>query len=201
MGRKKSYEPKALVARALGVFHRRGFKGASTEVLVKELAVNRNSVYSEFGSKEKLFVAAMTCYDQQVVSRLFGPLESPDANLDDIEALYRAFSGTANEAKGLGCLMCNTAAELGGTELNLQPQVEAYFERLQKAFCNALGGAIRTGQIAEGIDINVEARFLTAGCLGIFLMVRAGIATSTAIGAVEGSLHHLQRLRETRLSA
>ena len=199
MGRKKGYDRQELVETAMGVFHRRGFKGASTEILVKELAVNRNSVYAEFGSKEKLFSVALSEYDRQVVSHIFGPLESPDANLDDIEALYRSFLSTANDATGLGCLMCNTAAELGGSEPNLQPQVDRYFARLHNAFCNALAGAVRMKQIKCEIDVDDEAWSLTATCLGIFLMVRAGIATTAALAAVQGSLHHLLRLRETAL--
>ena len=197
MGRKKGYDRPELVETAMGVFHSRGFKGASTEILVKKLAVNRNSVYAEFGSKEQLFSVALSEYDRQVVSQLFGPLESPDANLDDIEALYRSFSANATKAKGLGCLMCNTAAELGGSEPSMQPHVERYFARLHNAFCNALEGAVRTKQIECEIDIDDEAWSLTAGCLGIFLMVRAGIATTAALAAVNGSLHHLQRLKET----
>lgn len=197
MGRKKGYERQQLVAAALSVFHRRGFRGASTEILVKELAVNRNTVYSEFGCKEQLFSAALSEYDRQVVSLLFGPLESPDANLDAIEALYGVFLETAKDGKGLGCLMCNTAAELGGSEPNLQPQVDYYFERLHKAFCNALDGAVRDGQITQDFDINVEAQLMTAGCLGIFLMARAGIVTSAVLGAIEGSRHHLQLLKVT----
>ena len=195
MGRKKGYDRQQLVETAMGVFHRRGFKGASTEILIKELAVNRNSVYTEFGSKEKLFSLALSEYDRQAVSHLFGPLESLDANLDEIEALFRFFLTNANDAKGLGCLLCNTASELGGSELSLQPHVERYFARLHNAFCNALAGAVRTKQIECEIEIDAEAWSLTANCLGIFLMVRACIATTAAHAAVNGSLLHLRRLR------
>lgn len=195
MGRKKGYEREELVAKAMGVFHRRGFKGASTEILVQELGVNRNSVYSEFGSKVALFSAALGHYDRQVVTHVFGPLESTSATLNEIEALYRAFSESAGGSTGLGCLMCNTAAELGRSEPVLQPQIERYFDRLHGAFSNALGGAVRAGQIAAATDVCSEARFLTSSCLGIFLMVRAGLEPSAARGAVEGALEHLHRLR------
>lgn len=105
MGRRKGYERDSLVAKALSAFHRLGYKGASTEVLVNELGVNRNSVYSEFGSKAGLFSAALELYEQQAVTHLFGPLESASANLDEVEELYRTFLSTAGKAKGLGCLM------------------------------------------------------------------------------------------------
>lgn len=198
MPRKKGYDRETLVASAMRVFHQRGFKGASTEVLVQELGVNRNSVYSEFGSKEGLFAAALGLYEKRVVNHLFQPLESANATLDDIEKLYRTFAESAADSSGLGCLMCNTAAELGGREPRFQPLVTQYFERLHNAFCNSLRGAARAGQVAPDIAINTEASFFTSCCVGIFLMVRADVATSTVQESIEGALNHLHMLRSTR---
>jgi TetR/AcrR family transcriptional repressor of nem operon len=197
MGRKRGYERDALVAKAMGAFHRLGYKGASTEVLVRELGVNRNSVYSEFGSKSGLFSATLELYEERVVSRLFGPLESARANLDEIEALYRKFPDSIGNASGLGCLMCNTAAELAGSDVSLQPHVQIYFDRMYEAFRNALQGAVHARQIAIGTNIDFEARLLMSSCLGIFLMARAGIERSAALETIEASLSHLQSLRAT----
>lgn len=196
MGRKKGYEREGLVVTATDIFRSNGYKGTSTEILVQELGVNRNSLYSEFGSKEGLFVAALEYYDQLVVTNVFGSLESTTATLDDIEAVFHLFAKTAGEATGLGCLMCNAAAELGGAEPKLQPIIESYFDRLYSAFCNALGGAVRAGQVACNTDISAEARFLHSCCLGISLMVRADIAPLATQKAIEGALKHVQLLRQ-----
>lgn len=180
---------------ALEVFHARGYKGASTEILVRELGVNRNSVYAEFGSKEGLFGAVLDRYRETMVQALFGPLESPGASLDEIEALLHVFSASAEAASGFGCLLCNTAAELGGTDSGLQPRVEAYFERLHGAFANALAGAKRAGQVEPALDTDTEAALLYACCVGIFLTVRARVDVARTQGAVQGALKYLQRLR------
>lgn len=195
MGRSKGYERETLVAKATEVFHRLGYKGASTQVLVEELGVNRNSVYLEFGNKEGLFSAALEHYDKLVVSQIFGPLESSGAHLNDIENLFSAFIENTDAASGLGCLMCNTAAELGGCEPNLQPRVEQYFDRLSNAFQNALAGAIRTGQVSPNIDVTSEARFMVAFCIGLFVLVRGDISNSIAKVAARGALSHLELLR------
>lgn len=180
---------------ALKVFHTRGYKGASTEVLVRELGVNRNSVYAEFGSKEGLFGAVLDRYRETMVQALFGPLESATASLDEIETLFHVFSGSAEGASGLGCLLCNTAAELGGTDSGLQPAVNAYFGRLHGALSNALEGAKRAGQVERELDTDTEAALLYACCVGIFLTVRARVDVARTQSAVQGALRHLQRLR------
>lgn len=195
MGRRKGYEREKLVEKAKSIFHKLGYLGTSTEVLVQELGVNRNSLYLEFGSKESIFAASLDHYDQLEVTQIFGSLESEDATLDSVEALFRFFSQTADASTGIGCLMCNTAAELGDSGGELQPLVERYFTRLHSAFSNALNGAIRIGQVAIDTDITAEARFLTSSSLGIFLMVRAGASRTGAQGAIEGALNHLRLLR------
>lgn len=195
MGRSKGYERDTLVTKAMEVFHRLGYKGASTQVLVEELGVNRNSVYAEFGNKEGLFSAALEHYDKLVVSQVFGPLESAGANLDDIEELFRAFIENAEAASGLGCLMCNTAAELGGCETSLQPRIERHFDRLSNAFHNALAGAIHTGQVSPDIDMATEARFMVASCIGLSILVRGDMSNSAAQVAAHGALGHLALLR------
>jgi TetR/AcrR family transcriptional repressor of nem operon len=198
VGRKKGYDRDILVAKALGVFHRLGYNCASTEVIVNELGVNRNSVYSEFGSKAELFSAALELYERKVVSFLFGPLEAVGANLDEIEALYREFLTSVGEANGLGCLMCNTAAEFAGADVTLQPRIQSYFDRLYKAFLNALLGAVRMGQIRIETVIELEARLLTSNCLGIFLMARAGLETSASVETIQATLTNLRLMRAPR---
>lgn len=196
MGRRRGYVRQDLVSAALGVFHSRGYKGASTELLVQELGINRNSVYAEFGSKEGLFTAVVDHYQDTVISHIFGPLQGPTATLDEVERLFRVFSETAGGSIGLGCLMCNTAVELGGAVPAFQSYVERYFERIHNAFRNALTGAIRAGQLAPDIDIVTQARFLASCYVGILVLTRSGAPVNTVQGAITGALDHLRRLRD-----
>ncbi len=195
MPRAKTYEREELLRRAHGVFHRRGYRGASTAMLVKALRVNRSSVYAEFGSKEGLFVAVLETYCRDFVARLFGPLESPAAGLEEIENLFRQFAEAAAEADGSGCLMCNTAAELGGQSAGLRPLVEAHFTRVQGAFRRALEGAVRRGQVQANLDVESEAHCLAACCSGIFLMVRAALPVTGTRAAISGVLLRSAALR------
>ena len=197
MGRRKNYERATLLQRALGVFHRRGYRGATTERLVGAMRVNRNSVYSEFGSKAGLMVAALEQYEHIVVEPLFGPLEGAGATLDQIEALFAGFTESAVDAAGLGCLVCNVAAELGDTEAALKPYVQRHFSRLEAAFRNALCGAVAAAQIAPKTSIDSEASFLMACCLGIFIRVRSGAEPKRIASVIEATLRHLTSLRQT----
>jgi len=199
MGRNKNYDRNTLVGQALRLFHERGFGGTSTQELVAELGVNRNSMYAEFGSKQALFEAALERYDEVVVGKVFGQLEAPEASLDAIVSMFDAFELTASKASGLGCLMCNTAAELGGTEPG-EHEVRRYFERIRLAFLNSLEGARRAGALVPIAHVDDEAALLTATVLGIFVMVRGRAPKALVRAAIRAGRRHVQSLRTDLMS-
>ena len=196
MGRKKSYDRELLIGKAMEIFRDHGFAGTSAEMLVQGLGVNRFSLYTEFGSKQGLFDAALRRYDEEVVERNFGPLEAPGAGINEIRALLEFF-GTASEgpASGRGCLLCNTAVEFGSNDPSGAGFVQRYFERLSKAFCSALGNAHDKGELRPSVDPCTEAGFFTATVLGMFVMLRAKASPTVVGDAVRIAIEHLEALR------
>jgi TetR/AcrR family transcriptional repressor of nem operon len=195
VGRKKSYEASTLVEAALPLFHASGYGGTSTEALVQALGVNRNSMYSEFGSKLGLFEAALTRYEAQVLEQVFGPLEEPDAGTESIAALLEQFGeDAAGPASGLGCLLCNTAVELAGADPGGGRFIARYFERVEGAFRRALATARRRGRLAPRVVAADEARWLTATTLGLFVLVRGRAAPEVVQGAARAARRHLESL-------
>lgn len=165
-------------------------------MLVQELQVNRYSLYAEFGSKQELFDAALQRYDEVVVERNFGPLEAPGAGLDEICALLEFF-GQANQspASGRGCLLCNTAVELGPEDPSGARFVQRYFERLSRAFYSAPENAQGKGELRLPVEPRAEAGFLTASVLGMFVMLRAKAPPTVIKSAVRVAIEHLEALR------
>ena len=197
MGRKKTYDRDTLIDAAMELFRDHGFAGTSTQMLVEGLGVNRFSLYAEFGDKQGLFDAALERYRDVVIEPRFGPLVAADSGLDDISAVLE-FYGAAGDgpAAGRGCLLCNTAIELGPHDPSGAGFVQAYFERLSRCFHNALDNAQRHGELRAEVDPQREAEFLTASVLGMFVMIRATApaqATQTAARAAIDHLHSLRR--------
>ena len=59
MGRKRSFDDNAVLARAREVFLEHGYEGTSIDALVKATGLLRGSLYGAFGSKRGMFVAAL----------------------------------------------------------------------------------------------------------------------------------------------
>ena len=196
MGRKKTYDRNTLIEKSMELFRDHGFSGTSTQMLVEGLGVNRYSLYAEFGDKQSLFDAALERYNEVVIEPRFSPLEAPDAGLDEVRAVLEYY-GSAGDgpASGRGCLLCNTAIELGPHDPSGAKFVQRYFERLSRGFHAALDNADRRGELHSSVDPQQEAEFLTASVLGMFVLLRANAPASVLESAGRAAIKHLDTLR------
>jgi TetR/AcrR family transcriptional repressor of nem operon len=196
MGRKKSYDREELIGKAMEIFRDHGFANTSAQMLVDGLGVNRFGIYAEFGNKQGLFDAALERYNDEVIERRFRPLEEDGAGLDNIRELFQ-FYGAAGKgaAAGRGCLLCNTAVELGPLDPSGAGFVDRYFKRLSRAFHAALKSAHDNGELRPSVSLRDEASFLTATLLGLFVMIRANAPASVTKRAAGVAIEHVDGLR------
>jgi len=199
MGRKKGYDRDELIDKAVELFRDNGYANTSAEILSANLGVNRYGIYSEFGNKQGLFDAALERYESQNVERNFGPLEKPDASINEIKALLEFFGlADASPAFGRGCLLCNTAVELGPKDPSGEQFVQRYFERISNAFHAAFSNAVSQGLITDSVNVQKEADFFTAAVLGLFVMLRAKAPKRVIKHAVDSANDHLDLLTRIR---
>ncbi len=192
MGRKKNYDPKQKLLQAMALFRKTGFSATSTGQLVEHLGINRKSMYAEFGGKADLFDASLQLYNELNVEQNFGPLETKDAGLDDIKALFEKMAEAAfGPAAGLGCLLCNTALEVSTVDEQSHHRVRSYFNRIRNAFLNALENAQRAGQLVADFDAATTADFFVGHIIGQFTLIRANVAPSIVEGSSRAAIAYL----------
>lgn len=170
VGRPKSYDRAEVLDAAMNLFWQRGYHDVSTRELTDVMGINMNSLYTEFGSKESLFAAAVERYDCEMVPQYIGALEEPDADLDTIKEVLRAFPGFASTSEFVpGCLITNSATELAPTAEASALSTDRYVKRLTAGYLSALVNA--SG--ADPTDLLGPARLLASTTLGLFVMLRA----------------------------
>src|SRR3984893_8054267 len=79
MGRSRSFDIDRALDRALRVFWRKGYEGASLSDLTKAMGVNRPSLYAAFGNKEALFKKAIDRYVEGPGAFVRESLQQPTA--------------------------------------------------------------------------------------------------------------------------
>src|SRR5438094_4245993 len=78
-GRPREFHVKKALDRALKVFWRKGYQGASVLDLTKAMGINRPSLYAAFGSKEELFRKALDRYATGPAAYVRDALNEPTA--------------------------------------------------------------------------------------------------------------------------
>ena len=76
VGRPREFELEDALGRAMMVFWRKGYDGASLSDLTEALGITRPSLYAAFGSKEELFRQVLDRYDERTADFLAGSIEA-----------------------------------------------------------------------------------------------------------------------------
>src|ERR1700730_8554984 len=88
LGRPRAFDADRALDRALTIFWRDGYEGASLPALTKAMGINRPSLYAAFGNKEALFRKAVARYDRGPAGYTYKALKKRTAR-EVVEALLK----------------------------------------------------------------------------------------------------------------
>ena len=179
MARPKAFDSHTALAKALEVFWRQGYEGTSMQDLVIHMGISRSSLYDTYGDKRGLFLAVLAYYEQEMVAPLLAPLQQPGSARQRIQQVFRqAIDMALTDRLRQGCLMCNTAVEMGPHDHDITAHVASNLARIEAAFAAALTHAYATGEIKTPHQPRTLARYLTNALVG--LRVQAKVLPSRA---------------------
>jgi TetR/AcrR family transcriptional repressor of nem operon len=170
MPRKKEYDPSEVLQKAMYVFWKNGYRSTSLRMLEKELGINQFSIYSSFQNKHNLFVEVLKKYREHMREGIVQILINSEGDLKDIEHFYKAFiDAVQNGESPNGCLVANTAAEIGSSDSQIHEALKAYFGMMEEAFYELLRKSKAKGQLDEDIDPREKAKYLVTCTEGLSL--------------------------------
>lgn len=173
MPRAKEFDPDQVLDRATDIFWKKGYEATSIADLVEHMGINRFSLYSTFGDKHQLFLAACDRYEKWMTEGGLGALETSSEGLSAIRTyLVTLVDRFMAENGSRGCFMTNTTVELAPHDAKAAEKTGAYMHRLQAALYHALIRAHQNGEIQQGHRINDFARFLTSSCQGLAVLAK-----------------------------
>jgi len=115
MARTKKYNETDVVERAMKLFWKNGYAATSMQMLEKEMGINKFSIYSSFGNKDGLFLKSLDCYKSKLLVLINDLIDSPKGVTAIKKYFYRFVEFTRETNMGKGCLVSNTANEVGLT--------------------------------------------------------------------------------------
>ncbi|HET9970565.1 MAG TPA: TetR/AcrR family transcriptional regulator [Streptosporangiaceae bacterium] len=168
MARPRSFSTEDAVAAAAAVFWSKGYRDTAIADLEQATGLNRSSLYTAFGTKQAIFGLALRWYLRGFIGPRLAPMECPGAGPGDIEGFFAGLAAffRADGQASRGCLMINTIAEDEGRGTLLGSQAQAFRDRLNAAFANAMAGQHDSGLVSQ------RAQLLTTATFGIWLTAR-----------------------------
>lgn len=168
MARPVEYEEQAVVDAALEQFWSSGFTASSVDALVAGTALNKHSLYQNFGGKNGLFRRALERYLERYAQRYLEVFEQHQG----LDALRRYFRAVLREHSERGCLLVNTAVELGGSDAGCQHLLNDYYDRVAGHFAAAIRAGQRAGTIRAELDARSSAGWLLHALQGLSVDMR-----------------------------
>lgn len=172
MARHKEFDREEVLEKAMELFWYKGYEATSINDLVKNMGINRGSLYDTFGDKHRLFLAVLDRYCNDSIA--FKELaDSPQG----IAAIGKFFSRlleyytTKKECKG--CLMTNTLVELALHDQDAANKITTHLQQMEDIFYQALIYSQKKGEIGPNCNLKALARYLTSSTNGLSVMAKA----------------------------
>lgn len=182
-GRPRQFDPDDALDKAMGVFWRHGYEGATVDELTTAMGINRPSLYAAFGGKEELFRKVLDRYTNGPAGYIAVAVALPTAR----EAVESLFAGTLrmlfDKKHPGGCLVVQAALACGeGSEVIRQELAAVRVEGL-KAIRERFEKGRAAGELPADTDCEVLARY--------FVTVLHGLSVQATSGATRQQLERV----------
>lgn len=189
MPRAKAFDPDHALDRAVELFWRCGYDGASMVKLLEFMGISRQSLYDTFGDKHRLYLAAIDRYRGNLRVQLRDTLAAEESSVAGIRAAFEGVMGMVIEdPEHRSCLVANAALELGQRDPEVRVRVAEHLCDVEELFFGALERGVVTGELDAGRDPRSLARFLTNAIHGLGVMARGGVSQPALRDTVDTTL-------------
>lgn len=186
MGRPKQFDPEDALTAMKALFWSKGYEGTSMSDIEQATGLLKQSLYREFGSKQKMYLAALRHYEMNEARAARDILARYEGNpAEAFAALFEDVIGQAKAPGGRrGCFLCNASTDRTTLDAEIDDYVNAALTRLMGTFEDTLASA----GAPKG-----HAGALLAGYIGLRVMVRAGFGRPVLKSTVATLLQPLNR--------
>jgi AcrR family transcriptional regulator len=174
VGRPRSFDADKALDRALHVFWRKGYEGASLSDLTDAMGINRPSMYAAFGNKEALFRKVLDRYAEGPASHSRKALDEPTSGAV-VENLLRGTAAVLTSPKNPGgCLWVQGALACGSNSESMRNELIARRVSGEAALRRRLQRAKSEGDLPVDANPASLARFIVTIIQGMSVQAAGG---------------------------
>ena len=167
--RTKAFDQETVIKQAVYLFWRQGYDGTSMSTLVNEMGINRQSIYDTFGDKHRLFLLALQAYYDMTKAEIKAKLTSTTNLEDALRTIFNVY-GHHTDTTLKGCLIVNSATELGSVDSEVRKLVGQYFESEKRVLTQILRRF--QSELLPNVEVSALATTLQNALIGIRVQSR-----------------------------
>jgi len=179
-GRPKTFDRGTALEAAMLLFWDRGFEQTSVDELAAVMGICTSSLYSSFGDKEALFLAAVDHYQA-------GKGSIYDIAVNEGKTAKAAFTNLFKLAaiemtrsdQPRGCMLAVALPTCSPKYDKLQKELHHRRPLSETIWVIRLQAAVQSNEIPKSTDLHLLATFLRTTLLGMSLQARAGASRET----------------------
>ena len=177
-GRHRSFNKDNTLEKAMLVFWKNGYPGTSLTDLTNVMGINKSSLYAAFGNKEELFNQAIEFYLSKHgvvhLAELFKVEKSLKERVQNY--LLSVVKMLTNPKLPIGCLICNSTAEIAGSCLpeNSAKNIILINQQTILTLTQFFENELLTGNLITGNSPSTIAHYLLTLQFGLAIYARNG---------------------------
>ncbi|WP_371641894.1 TetR/AcrR family transcriptional regulator [Streptomyces mirabilis] len=175
IGRPRGFDADEALERAMLVFWKHGYEGASTASLTNAMGISTTSMYAAFGNKEKLFRKALERYTEGPSAYLARAMEEPTALGVATAILAGTVRTTTRPAHPHGCLGVQSALTTSDSGQEVRDLLVAWRDNGYSCVRERFQRAVDDGDLPPQTDPGLLARYLTTFAYGIAVQAASGV--------------------------
>ncbi|MBQ0851044.1 TetR/AcrR family transcriptional regulator [Streptomyces sp. BH-SS-21] len=175
IGRPRGFDADEALERAMLVFWRHGYEGASTANLTNAMGISTTSMYAAFGNKEKLFRKVLERYTEGPSAYMARALEEPTALGTATAILAGTVRTTTRPANPHGCLGVQSALTVSDSGEEVRELLVAWRSDGHSCLRERFQRAVDEGDLPADADPGLLARYITTFGYGIAVQAASGV--------------------------
>jgi AcrR family transcriptional regulator len=183
MGRPREFDVDKALDKALNVFWRNGYEGASIADLTGAMGINPPSLYAAFGNKEGLFRKALDRYVQRGTEFWNEAHAQPTARGMVEHLLHGKADFLTKESNPPTCMLDRSAMTCTEADKAMQQELAALRSNFEIALRERFQAARAAGEISADTQPDDYARYI--------MTVLEGMSVRAAGGATREELHNI----------
>jgi len=175
-GRPRGFETVEAIEAATRLFWAEGYEAASVDHLCKTMQMPRATLYSAFGGKERLFLAAIDHYATTRLAPLVAALGPKGTLVQDFADFFdQVVILATQDAATPGCLISCVLSDAAGTNRVFRAELDRRYAGMEHHIATRL----RVSGEALPVPPEVLAVLLASVARGLMLRARSGATAAT----------------------